>query len=159
MKLRPSYRLTISYPDIPLSQTDYQRLLDLRTGLRRFLQWSEHTAKASGLTPAQHQLLLAIAGHPDPAGPAIGDVAGYLMLRPHSASELVDRASAAGLVTRRPDEHNHSIIRLALTQAGLEKLDRLTETHIQELQQLAPAMRNLWQALEPVANGAASRES
>jgi DNA-binding MarR family transcriptional regulator len=130
-----------------LSDADYQRLLTLRTGLRRFLSWSERRARESGLTPAQHQLLLAIAGHPDPAGPAIGDVADYLLLKHHSAVGLVDRAAAAGLVTRRTDEHNHSVHRLALTDAGLEQLDRLTEAHLEELQQLAPVMRSLW-ALE-----------
>ncbi len=132
-----------------LSQTDYGRLLALRSSLRRFLHWSEEQARESGLTPAQHQLLLAIAGHPDPLGPAIGEVAEYLVLRHHSAVGLVDRAASAGLVTRRPDEHNHSIIRLALTDAGLEKLDRLTEAHLRELDQLAPAMRRLWEGLAP----------
>jgi hypothetical protein len=47
------------------SDEDYRRLLELRTGLRRFLRWSEQHAQAAGLTPAQHQLLLAIRGHPD----------------------------------------------------------------------------------------------
>jgi DNA-binding MarR family transcriptional regulator len=133
---------------MPLSQTNYQRLLAVRSGLRRFLHWSEEQARESGLTPAQHQLLLAIAGHPGPTGPAIGDVAEYLALRHHSAVGLIDRAGAAGLVTRRPDEHNHSVIRLALTEAGLEKLDRLTEAHVRELKQLAPAMRTLWEGLD-----------
>jgi DNA-binding MarR family transcriptional regulator len=143
-----------------LSQTNYERLLALRSGLRRFLHWSEEQARASGLTPAQHQLLLAIAGHPDPAGPAIGEVAEYLALRHHSAVGLVDRAAAAGLVIRQPDEHNHSVIRLALTESGLEKLDRLTEAHVRELKQLAPAMRTLWEALdtrqEPPGNSPAA---
>ena len=58
------------------SNEDYRRLLELRTGLRRFLRWSERQAQAAGLTPAQHQLLLAIRGHPDPRGPTVGDVAG-----------------------------------------------------------------------------------
>lgn len=132
-----------------LADHDYQQLLGLRTRLRRFLRWSERQARDSGITPAQHQLLLAIAGHPDSAGPAVGDVAGYLLLRHHSASELVDRAAKAGLLTRRPDERNHRVIRLALTPDGLEKLDRLAETHLKELRQLAPAMRSLWQTLEP----------
>ena len=79
---------------------DYRRLLELRTGLRRFLRWSEQHAEAAGLTPAQHQLLLAIRGHDDPRGPTVGDVAGYLMLRHHSAVGLVDRAEKAGLITR-----------------------------------------------------------
>jgi hypothetical protein len=60
---------------------DYRRLLELRTGLRRFLRWSEQHAEAAGLTPSQHQLLLAIRGHDDPRGPTVGDVAGYLAPR------------------------------------------------------------------------------
>jgi DNA-binding MarR family transcriptional regulator len=131
-----------------LDQSDFQHLLALRTGLRQFLNWSELQARAAGITPAQHQLLLAIKGHPDPDGPTVGDVANYLVLRHHSAVGLIDRAVAAGLVTRTPDASNHSSVRLALTLAGLEKLDRLSETHLDELKHLAPAMRSLWDALD-----------
>jgi DNA-binding MarR family transcriptional regulator len=84
-------------------EADYQLLLEFRTTLRRFLRWSERQASAQGLTPAQHQLLLAIKGHPGPDGPSIGDVAGYLVLRHNSAVGLVDRAQALGLVRRKPD--------------------------------------------------------
>ena len=131
-----------------LDQSDFEHLLALRTGLRRFLHWSEQQARAAGVTPGQHQLLLAIKGHPDPAGPTVGDVANDLVLRHHSAVGLIDRAVAAGLVTRTPDEANHSSVRLALTPVGLEKLDRLSETHLEELKHLAPAMRSVWGALE-----------
>ena len=131
-----------------LDQSDFEHLLALRTGLRQFLHWSEQQAKAAGMTPGQHQLLLAVKGHPDPAGPNVGDVANYLMLRHHSAVGLIDRAVAAGLVTRTPDAANHSSVRLALTPFGLEKLDRLSETHLEELKHLAPAMRSLWDALD-----------
>src|SRR5579884_1551505 len=79
-----------------LSDADYRRLLQLRTRLRGFLHWSEAQAKAGGLTPAQHQLLLAVRGHDDPRGPTMGDIADYLYLRPHSAVGLVDRADQAG---------------------------------------------------------------
>lgn len=44
-------------------QSDFAYLLVLRTGLRRLLRWSEHQARIAGLTPAQHQFLLAIKGH------------------------------------------------------------------------------------------------
>jgi DNA-binding MarR family transcriptional regulator len=133
---------------MPLVQSDFEHLLALRTGLRRFLRWSEHQAIEAGITAAQHQLLLAIQGHPDPAGPTIGDVADYLVLRHHSAVGLVDRAAAAGLVERHADRSNHGAVRLSLTEAGVEKLDVLTETHLEEIEQLAPAMRALWQVLE-----------
>ena len=52
-----------------LTDADYEDLLTLRTGLRRFLRWSEQQAEEAGLTPAQHQLLLAIRGHTDRRGP------------------------------------------------------------------------------------------
>jgi DNA-binding MarR family transcriptional regulator len=127
---------------------DYRRLLELRTGLRRFLRWSEQQAQAAGLTPAQHQLLLAIRGHPDERGPTVGDVAGHLLLRHHSAVGLIDRAEAAGLVARRPDPSNSSAVRLRLTERGSRQLEALSELHLQELEHLAPTMHALWEALE-----------
>ena len=127
---------------------DYRRLLELRTGLRRFLRWSEQHAEAAGLTPAQHQLLLAIRGHGDARGPTVGDVAGYLMLRHHSAVGLVDRAEKAGLITREPDPDHLSVVRLRLTEQGARRLEGLSEQHLDELAHLAPTMHALWDALE-----------
>ena len=130
------------------SDEDYRRLLELRIGLRRFLRWSEDHARAAGVTPAQHQLLLAIRGHPDERGPTVGDVARYLLLRHHSAVGLVDRAEAAGLVTRTQDPENLSLVRLRLTDKGAGQLDALAGQHLEELAQLAPTMHALWDALE-----------
>jgi DNA-binding MarR family transcriptional regulator len=42
------------------------------------------------LTPAQYQLLLAIRGHPDSAGPSIKELAAYLGTRHHSVVQLID---------------------------------------------------------------------
>jgi DNA-binding MarR family transcriptional regulator len=121
----------------------------LRTGLRRFLRWSEEQAARAGLTPAQHQLLLAISGHPDERGPTVGDVADHLLLRHHSAVELIDRAAAAGLVRRVRDRDDRRVIRLALTRAGQRRLDRLAAAHLEELARLAPRLRAVWRGLEP----------
>ena len=90
-----------------LSDRQYADLLAFRVALRRFLHWSEQAAEAEGLTPAQHQLLLAVRGHAEPQGPTVSDVAGYLLVRHHSAVGLIDRAEAMGLVAparrrRRP---------------------------------------------------------
>jgi DNA-binding MarR family transcriptional regulator len=131
-----------------LDQSDFEHLLELRTGLRRFMRWSEQHAHAAGLTPAKHQLLLAIRGHPDPGGPTIGEIADYLVLRHHSAVGLIDRVVSDGLIKRNPDPDSKSVVRVTLTPAGHTKLDALAETHIQELAHLAPTMRTLWQALE-----------
>ena len=75
-----------------LNEEDYRRLLAFRTGVRRFLKWSERQARAAGLTPKQHQLLLAVRGHDDPRGPTIKEASEYLLLRHNSTVELVDRA-------------------------------------------------------------------
>ncbi len=134
--------------DIALDQSDFEHLLELRAGLRRFLHWSDQQARRAGLTPAKHQLLLAVKGHPDPAGPTIGEIADYLMLRHHSAVGLIDRAAADGLVKRGPDPQSKSVVRVTLTPAGAAKLEQLAEVHLQEIAHLAPTMRTLWQALE-----------
>jgi DNA-binding MarR family transcriptional regulator len=116
---------------------DYETLLRFRTGLRRFLRWSERKARQAGLTPAQHQLLLAVRGHPDPAGPTIGELADYLVLRHHSTVGLIDRAQSAGLVERRPDASDHRVVRVGLTADGDGRIRRLSELHIAELGRLA----------------------
>jgi DNA-binding MarR family transcriptional regulator len=84
--------------------------------------------------------LLAIKGHPDPAGPTIGAIADYLVLRHHSTSELIARAAAAGLVTRNPDPNNGSAVRVTLTKAGAKKLNSLSAAHLDELAHLAPIL-------------------
>jgi DNA-binding MarR family transcriptional regulator len=132
----------------PPTDEDYRRLLELRTGLRRFLHWSAQHAEAAGVTPAQHQLLLAIRGHPDRRGPTMGDVARYLMLRHHSAVGLVDRTEKAGLISRARDSDNLSVVRLRLTSQGARRLEALSEQHLEELAHLAPTMHALWDALE-----------
>lgn len=122
---------------------DYRRLLGFRTALRGFLRWSESEAKAAGLTPAQHQLLLAVRGHADPAGPTIGELADYLVLRHHSVVELIDRAAKARLVGRVGDERDHRVVRLRLTPEGERAIERLSRLHLEEIRRLAPMLSSL----------------
>jgi DNA-binding MarR family transcriptional regulator len=121
----------------------YARLLAVRTGLRRFQRWSEAQARAAGLTPAQHQLLLAIRGHHDPRGPTIGEVAEYLLLRHHSVVGLVDRADAAGLISRSRDAADRRVVRLHLTDDGARRLAALSTLHAAELERLGPQLSGL----------------
>jgi DNA-binding MarR family transcriptional regulator len=116
-----------------MSRSDYAKLLGFRSDLRRFLRWSEERARAAGLTPSQHQLLLAVKGHRDPVGPTIGEIAEYLALRHHSAVGLVDRAESSGMVERSRDQLDHRIIRLRLSPAGDELIGRLSHAHLEEL--------------------------
>jgi DNA-binding MarR family transcriptional regulator len=134
--------------DADLTDEQYARLLDFRTGIRRFLRWSEQQAADVGLTPAQHQLLLAVRGHDDPRGPTVGEVADHLLLRHHSAVGLVDRAESAGLITRRADHDDQRVVRIRLTPLGARRLRQLSELHLAELGRLAPRLRALWSGLE-----------
>jgi DNA-binding MarR family transcriptional regulator len=108
--------------------------------LRRFLRWSEDQAATAGLTPAQHQLLVAIKGHPGPEPPAIRDLAEYLLLQSHSAVGLVDRAEDAGIVRRRPDEKDARVVRVSLTEKGDRLVENLTTAHLAKLHNLAEAL-------------------
>jgi DNA-binding MarR family transcriptional regulator len=117
-----------------LTDADYAELLRFRDSLRRFLHWSAAQAKTVGLTPAQHQLLLAIRGHG--RAPTIRDVAEHLMLRHHSTVELVDRAGQAGLVLRGQDPDDLRAVRLALSPEGEARLAELSTAHIDELNRL-----------------------
>jgi DNA-binding MarR family transcriptional regulator len=131
-------------PDAP-DDAQYAALLGFRDGLRQFLRWSEDQARAVGMTPTQHQLLLVVRGHEGPC--RVTDVADHLLLRHHSAVELVDRAEHAGLVARRTDERDQRVVLVELTRAGARQLDRLSAAHLEELSRIGPRVAALWRHL------------
>ena len=133
-----------------LSDRQFAELLAFRVALRRFLAWSEAAAVDAGLTPAQHQLLVAVRGHGAAEGPTISDLAGYLLIRHHSAVGLVDRVEALGLVARHADPADQRAVRVRLTSAGRATVEGLARTHLEELRRVEPALRSL---LEGVADG------
>jgi DNA-binding MarR family transcriptional regulator len=122
---------------------DFENLLRFRVTLRGFLRWSEDHAATAGLTPAQHQLLVAIKGHPGPEPPAIRELAEYLHLQSHSAVGLVDRAEAVGVVRRQQDGKDARVVRVHLTEKGDRLVTALTADHLAELYKLAEALNNL----------------
>ncbi len=127
----------------PLSDRDYESLATFRRELRRFLAFSEEAARSAGLTPADHQLLLAIRGHAGGA-PSISDVADALHVKLHSATELVARAEAKGLVTRShtdPDDARRAV--LALTDEGAAKLADLSTVHREELRRFRDQLADI----------------
>ena len=126
-----------------VTRQDFQRLLDFRIALREFQRWSEDQAEAAGVTHVQHQLLVAIKGHPGNQPPTVGDLAGYLLLRPHSTVELIDRAEAAGLVERVPDDNDGRVVRVRLTKDGDRIVHRLARAHLDRLHELATVLDDL----------------
>lgn len=126
-----------------LTRADYEHLLAFRTNWRRFQRWSEDQSRTAGLTHVQHQLLVAVKGHPGTAAPTVGDLAGYLLLRHHSAVELIDRAVLAGLVRRTADARDARLVRVRLTAKGEHILSQLTPAHLVELHSLATILDEL----------------
>jgi DNA-binding MarR family transcriptional regulator len=107
------------------------------------------------VTPSQHQLLLAVRGHPGEDPPTIGDVATSLLLRHHSAVELVNRTEEAGLVRRTRDTGDHRVVRLSPTARGARVLEDLSERHLEELARLAGSIGPLLAGLDEPASEAA----
>ena len=133
-----------------LTDDDYKALLEFRSTLRRFLHWSGSEARRAGLTPTQHQVLLAIRGHGDGRGPTIGDLAEWMMLRHHSAVELVDRVERAGLAKRISKDGDQRLVRVRLSAKGHRKLEELSRAHIEELSLLEPGKKPFWELLAQV---------
>jgi DNA-binding MarR family transcriptional regulator len=129
-----------------MRDAEYRTLARFRFALRVFLRFSEDAARAAGLTPNQHQLLLAARGHPE-APPTITDLAEWLQLRHNSTVELVDRAVEAGLLERQEDEHDRRRQRLALTARGDAVLQSLSKAHREELRRFREEMAEVLQEL------------
>ncbi len=96
-----------------------------------------------GLTHVQHQLLVAIKGHPDSVPPSVGQIADYLLLQSHSAVGLVDRAEVAGFVRRCPDPNDARVARVELTKTGDRLVTELTAATLAEMRKLAAALNSL----------------
>ena len=117
-----------------------QVLAEFRHQLRSFLHFSELAARKFKLRPQQHQLLLQIAGAPHKIVPTVGYAADRLGLRHHTVVELSDRCEKAGLLIRRQTGVDQRYVMLELTAKGLRKLEKLSNDHARELNELAPRL-------------------
>lgn len=134
--------------DGDLSDRDYQRLAAFRHALRHFLRFSEEAARSEGLTPNQHQLLLAVRGWPGPTSPMISQLADQLQLRVHSTSELVQRAASAQLIRLVTDVDDHRRLRVELTDDGHHRLRSLSVLHREELRRFRAHLADLLDVLD-----------
>ncbi|MCU1454986.1 MAG: MarR family transcriptional regulator [Acidimicrobiales bacterium] len=132
----------------PMSDAAYRSLARFRHALRTFQRFSETAAREAGLTPAQHQLLLAIRGHDGEGAPSLTEVADRLQLKLHSAGELAGRAVEKGLVERWPDPTDGRRTLVGLTAAGAVELARLSVLHRDELRRFRREMNDVLRELD-----------
>lgn len=123
-----------------LTDREYEALADLRHQLRRFLAFSEERARAVGLEPRQHQLLLALRGLPADVAPTVGALAERLLVKHHTVVELLDRLEERELIARARAEEDRRQARVTITPRGRELLRRLSLAHRDELATMGPAM-------------------
>jgi DNA-binding MarR family transcriptional regulator len=130
--------------DVPaITRADYAELAAFRKALRKFLRFVEEGARDSGLTPQQHQVLLAIRGFTDRDWASVGEIADSLQLEHNTTVGLIDRCHLAGLVERTRDTEDRRVVKVSLTPAGEKVLEHLTRRNLNEIRALGKLTREL----------------
>ena len=150
----PSPSKTKPDDDEALTQDDYRALGDFRQAIRQFLAFSEEGAKAHGLTSQQHQALLAIKAHPGPEPISIGDLAASLLIKNHSAVELVARLVERDLVARRDADADRRRVILSLRPRGAEVLEAISRRNLKRLNDGADILVGITEAARRAARPA-----
>lgn len=135
----------------PLTDDEYRSLARFRHALREFLAFSEGAARAHGITPAHHQLLLMVrAAETSGDRPSLTDVADQLHIKLHSAGELVGRAVDHGLIERIVDPDDGRRILVGTTPTGRAQLEQLSMLHRRELRRFRTEMNQLLHTIDEV---------
>lgn len=111
-------------------------LAQFRYALRKFLRFSESAARACGVTPQQHQLMLGVAGFTGRRCATVSELAEFLQEKNHSVVGLVYRAVQSGLVKRKQDSTDRRVVVVQLTAQGERILMQLSELHRQEIERI-----------------------
>lgn len=110
-----------------------RHLSRFRYQLRLFLRFSEKAARAAGVTPQQHQLMLGVAGFTGRGWATISELAEFLQERHNAVVTLVGRACRAGLVRKQIVARDRRVVGVRLTPAGRALLLKLAGLHRKEL--------------------------
>ena len=133
--------MTKHVSNAPAFKDDFESIATFRYAVRRFLRYSEQAARAEGLTPQQHQLLLAIKGFPGRDSATVSELADRLQMRQHSMVGLIDRTVTQGYVKRQQGQVDRRQVFVSLTPAGEAKLEQLAQQHRRELVTMREALR------------------
>jgi DNA-binding MarR family transcriptional regulator len=133
-----------------LTQDDYQALGAFRDALRRFLRFSESAAETLGLTPQQHQAMLAVRAHQDAEPNSVGQLAERLLIKNHSAVGLVARLQERGLVTRETSPDDRRRVLLKLTPKAEQQLETISRNNLRELKSSAEVFNALLATIQKI---------
>ena len=128
-------------------------LAGIRFTIRRFLAASEAITKLGGVTPLQHQALLAIHTW-DGGRMSVKDLADQLLIPHHAAVQLVDRLEKSGLAERTRSSEDRRKVLVTLTGKGKRLLDRLASLHLAEMLRQEPLLTQSLARLRRLQPGA-----
>ncbi|MEM9290354.1 MAG: MarR family transcriptional regulator [Acidobacteriota bacterium] len=114
------------YQTKPFSSLEEEAFLNLQRSSGRLLQGLTHTLKPFRLSPTQYNVLRILKGaQPDTL--TCGDVGQRLVTPEPDVTRLVDRLVRRELAERSRDEQDRRVVRVRITEAGLQLLDRALE--------------------------------
>lgn len=116
-----------------ISAAEYQAMAELRYRIRLFLREGDAAARSAGLEPQQYLLLLAVRGLPADSAAKIQALADSLLIKHHSAVELVDRLEKRGLVRRARSRDDRRQVLVSLLPKGQRVLERVVQQRINEV--------------------------
>ncbi|HEV7126688.1 MAG TPA: MarR family transcriptional regulator [Ktedonobacterales bacterium] len=124
-----------------ITKGEFEAIAAFRYAIRKFLRFSEQAARKEGITPQQHQLMLALKGFPGRDIATVTELAERLQMRQHSMVGLIDRTEGQGFVRREPGTADRRHVFVRITPAGEAILQRLALQHRFELHSMRDALR------------------
>ncbi len=88
--------------------------------------WARYLRKTEGISPSQYNLLRILRGAGE-EGRTMSEIAERMINRDPDVTRLADRTVKLGLARRMRDTEDRRVVRLFITEKGLELLGRLDE--------------------------------
>jgi DNA-binding MarR family transcriptional regulator len=107
---------------------------------RELEQRLEPVYREHGLEPGWHDVLATLRRTGPPFRVRVTDFSGALMLSSSGTTKRLDRLEQAGLIAREPDPNDRRGTLIALTDAGRELIDSVTEAHLANERRLLAAL-------------------
>ena len=130
-----------------LKDRDYRILASVRAELRNFAHFTEARTKGVGLTPQQHQILLALRAA-EAQELTVGEVAKTMLLKQHSISGMADRLAALALAEQVQATRDRRRVHLRLTARAEAVLASLGQVHKAELRRIRHLLTTLLSELD-----------
>ncbi|WP_424375380.1 MarR family winged helix-turn-helix transcriptional regulator [Methylocystis silviterrae] len=98
------------------------------------------------MTIQWYQALLVVRTYRGAKYISVGELAEQLMIRDHSAAELVSRLAQAKLVRRKTDPSDRRRSLVVITRAGDRRLSELAAVHLRKLRDTRGVIMNFFRA-------------